>query len=64
MPRRNFCPFKLVNDYMKVRGGFDYPQEQFFIFRDGSPVTPYNVRLILKECLEKSWFKFFIIWIP
>ena len=50
--RRNFCPFKLVNDYMKVRGGFDYPQEQFFIFRDGSPVTPYNVRLILKECLE------------
>ena len=33
---------------MHVRGGYDSMQEQFFVFRDGSPVTPKHARTVLK----------------
>ena len=50
--KRYFCPFKLMNDFLKVRGDYDGPTDQFFIFRDGSPATPQHVRVLLKECLQ------------
>ena len=50
--RRNFCPFALINQYMAIRGNFDSPTEQFFVFRDRSPVSPNNARQILKGCLD------------
>ena len=49
--RRNFCPFVLINNYMRARGDF-LENEQFFIFRDRSPVLPDNARLVLKTCLK------------
>ena len=47
--KRIFCPFKLVNDYMTVRGNFLDQREQFFVFRDRSPVTPNDVRNVTKK---------------
>ena len=50
--RRNFCPFTLVNQYMSARGGFEDGNEQFFVFKDGIPVSANNARNILKTCLQ------------
>ena len=50
---RNFCPFTLMRQYMKMRGGYEDDEEQFFIFRDMSPVTPSHVRTLLKILLQK-----------
>ena len=49
--RRNFCPFKLVSEYIDMRGGFDDADEQFFVYSDGSPVTAYQARSLLKQIL-------------
>ena len=49
--RRNFCPLQLVEDFMNVREIFDMTA-QFFVFRDGSPVSPENARSVLKKCLS------------
>ena len=49
---RHFCPFELVQRYKYFRGGFDDAIEQFFIFRDRSPVSPDHARTILKQVLE------------
>ena len=51
--KKFFCPFKLMRQYMSLRGGYSSDQEQFFIFRDGSPVGPYHVRRVLKMAIEK-----------
>ena len=48
--KRNFCPFKLVHDYMHLRGGF-LDNEQFFVFKDKSPVYPVHARKVLKTTL-------------
>ena len=50
--RRIFCPFKLIKDYMLIRGDYNAPEDQFFIFTDGTPVGPQHVRALLKNCLE------------
>ena len=50
--RRNFCPFDLVNRYMQLRGKYETDVEQFFIFKDGTLVSPNNVRGVLKTCLN------------
>ena len=49
---RNFCPFELVKRYIHMRGDYDSNQDQFFVFRDQSPVTPDQVRIVLRGCLE------------
>ena len=49
--KRNFCPFKLVNNYINWRFTIPTDREQFFIFRDGTPVTPENARTVLETCL-------------
>ena len=50
--RRNFCPFALINNYMKIRGDWTDIYEQFFVFRDKSPVTADQARQILRLCLN------------
>ena len=50
--RRNFCPFHLVNRYMAIRRQYLADNEQFFIFRDGTPVSPDLARSVLKTCLS------------
>ena len=43
----NFCPFKLIRNYMTMRGGFKSDSEQFFLFSDGSDVYPHHVHKVL-----------------
>ena len=50
--KRNFCPFDLARTYLSLRGGYDDETEQFFIFRDGSPVKAEKARAVLKQTLE------------
>ena len=50
--KRNFCPFDLVNNYMYIRGDFDSSQEQFFVFKDKTPVAASHFRNLLKLCLS------------
>ena len=45
---RNFCPFKLIQTYVSVRGDYNNDEDQFFVFSDGSPVQPCHARDILK----------------
>ena len=47
-----FCPFTLIREYLAMHGGFIDRRENFFIFRDRSPVKPFHVRNILHKCLK------------
>ena len=53
MRDRQFCPFELLRDYIKVRRARQTKSstEQFFIFRDRSVVKPEHVRRVLKRAL-------------
>ena len=48
-----FCPFKISKQYEKLRGGSLTDDEQYFVFRDHSPVKPAHVRTVLKEALSR-----------
>ena len=50
---RNFCPFRLMNDFLYRREDYDHGSEQLFIFKDGTPLTSEQARKILKLCLER-----------
>ena len=51
-PGQSFCPFKILREYINVRGHYISDIEQFFIFRDRSPVTPMHFRKLLKTLLK------------
>ena len=42
---RNFCPFKIMQRYIELRGGYREDNDQLFIFSDGSPVTAAAARI-------------------
>ena len=46
-----FCPFKLIKQFISMRGGYDSDMEPFFIFRDGTPVSHRHVRAMLRRCI-------------
>ena len=47
-----FCPFNIVRTYIDNRQGFNnLPEQNFFVFSDGSPVWPTHVRAILKTAI-------------
>ena len=50
--QRNFCPFKLLRNYINIRGDFSRPEESFFVFRDRSPVTVEQARKVLKNSIR------------
>ena len=50
--RKIFCPFKIVTQYMKIRGDYINENEQFFIFSDRSPLKPEHVRTTLRSLLD------------
>ena len=52
-----FCPFQLLRDFVMERNTYDFDEEQFFVFRNGSPVTPVQLRKILKLALKRCGFK-------
>ena len=43
----HFCPFQLMRQYIAFRERIVDENEQFFIFRDGSPVKPYHLQKVL-----------------
>ena len=53
MKRSNFCPFNLTIRFMKMRGSYINENEQFFIFKDKSPVQPHHIRSLLRELLDR-----------
>ena len=58
------CPYALMRKYSRMRGPYDKEgSEPFFVFRDGSPVTPAHFRALLKLILTKLGYneKFFNI---
>ena len=46
-----FCPFQLLRRYIALRGERRNDNEQFFIFRDGTPVSAQNFRKTLRQTL-------------
>ena len=51
------CPFTLLKEYLNVRGPAQSKKEQFFVFSDGSPVTPHHMRTNLKALLSRARFQ-------
>ena len=52
--KRFFCPFKLTRKYIAMRGNYIDTNEQFFIFRDRTPVTPLHLRTVLHQTLKRT----------
>ena len=50
------CPYQLMRKYGKLRGPYKGPQDPFFVFKDGTPVTPDNFRACLKLILEEAGY--------
>ena len=53
---KTHCPFKILRRYMQARKGFIKRSEQFFVFRDRSPVKPTHFRKLLKSILENEGY--------
>ena len=51
--RRHFCPFLLMRQFLALRGDYDSEKEQFFIFRDKSPVQANHSRSVLKTLISR-----------
>ena len=47
-----FCPFKLIRDYIAVRGGHESDNDPFLIYKDGSNLPPGCMRYILHKLLS------------
>ena len=53
-PNNNrYCPYSLLRKYGKRRGPFSSDTEPFFVFSDGSPVTPRHMTESLRKMLKK-----------
>ena len=62
--KRHFCPVMLIKKFLNMRGSYQVDNDQLFIFRDGSPVTPFHARDMLKRCLLNIGLKPSILWFP
>ena len=49
---RYFDPFLETKKFLEIRGGYVNIEEPLFIFRDRSPVSPKNMREVLKEAIK------------
>ena len=47
-----FCPFKIVNYYVALRGDYYDLDENFFAFSDRTPVRPAHLRSKLRQCIK------------
>ena len=50
------CPYQLIHVYIAIRGPFYSESDQFFIFADGSQVSPNHVCQCLKTALINLGF--------
>ena len=49
---RNFCPFRLLHNYIFLRGNYRTYKENFFMLRDKSPVQADQACEILRKALS------------
>ena len=52
----NLCPFSALVEYLRHRKGFISLHEQFFVFKDRSPVLPRHFRKVLKDILAAKGY--------
>ena len=48
----NNCPFRLMREFLQVRGRYRNEEEAFFVFSDKSPVYPAHFRNMLKKLIK------------
>ena len=53
----NYCPFNLLKNYIKSHPCMTDESEQFFVFRDKTPVKPDHIQTHLQKMLKASGFK-------
>ena len=46
-----YCPFRLLQQYISMHKKYQRDDEQFFVMRDGSLVTPAHFRAMLRKIL-------------
>ena len=46
------CPFTMLRSYLKIRKNYVDSTEQFFVLRDRSPVTQYQIRVMLAKSIS------------
>ena len=51
-----YCPFQLLRNYILFHESYVRDDEQFFVFRDRTPVSPSNFRTTLHRILTSSGF--------
>ena len=51
-----FCPYRLLRNYLAVRGGYLHEAEPFFIYSDHSPVPASHFRKCLKQVIADAGF--------
>ena len=49
---QKYCPYQCTCDYMNIRGGYRNVNDPLFIFADGSPVKPSQVRAVLRDVIK------------
>ena len=52
------CPYQLLKDYSRRRGPYQNDADPFFVFSDGSPIKPEQVRHCLKNILLEAGFDY------
>lgn len=50
---RHFCPYEIVRDFLDIRGPKLNDSDILFVFRDNSPVKPYQLSGVLKRALKR-----------
>lgn len=48
---QHLCPYKVIWDYLEMRGPKLSDVDTFLVFRDNSPVKPHQVQAVLKKAL-------------
>ena len=54
----HYCPFKILKEYSLMRPKYKRASEQFFIYKDRSPVKATNIAKILKNLLKSGGFNY------
>ena len=55
--KNDFCPFILLKAYIAVRPEFIDENENFFVFRDRTPVFPAQLNRVLRTVLKTAGFQ-------
>ena len=58
---RNFCPFALLRNYLKVHGNYREEKEPFFVFSDDHTVKSQQISSLLKNILKNLGIDEFLL---